>query len=475
MRIFSMKSNSILRSVVIIIINGWSRENGYKSVFLMAFPLILSTSSWSIQQFVDRMFLSWYSPVALAASMPAGILSFALVSLFLGTSAYTSTFIAQYMGAKRNDRVAPSMWQGVYFAVIGGILVGITFFFADPIFRFIGHEAAIQVLEITYWKYMTAGAIFPILLGAISGFFNGRGKTYPVMWTSFIATGTNIILNYTFIFGHFGFPEMGIGGAGLATVLSQIVNIFILVCLAVYGKQHRSFKIVARKRFELKLFLRLMKFGLPNGIQFFLDIVSFSMFILIIGRIGLVELAATNIVMNISMLTFMPMIGLGIAISVLVGQALGSNKPYMAERATSSGLQLSMLYTSVFVALYLIIPDIFIYPFASNADPTNFESIRQHALTAMKFVAFWAICDTIHIVVASSLKGAGDTRFIMLTTVVLSVGVLLLPTYFLLEVADKGLVSAWTVGAFYIFITAITLLVRYIYGPWRTIKVIDGT
>ena len=122
-----------------------------------------------------------------------------------------------------------------------------------------------------------------------------------------------------------------------------------------------------------------------------------------------------------------------------------------------------------------MIPDIFIYPFASKADPTQFESIRQHALTAMKFVAFWSVCDTIHIVIASSLKGSGDTRFLMLATVVLSLGVLLLPTYFLLEVLDKGLVAAWTVGAFYIFITAITLLLRYIYGPWRTIKVIEGT
>lgn len=465
----------MLYSIRTIIIKGWSRENGYKQVFLIAFPLILSTSSWSIQQFVDRMFLSWYSPVALAASMPAGILSFALVALFLGTSAYTSTFIAQYMGANRIDRVVPSMWQGVYFAVIGGILVGTTFFFAEPIFQFIGHEASIQVLEITYWKFMTAGAIFPILIGAISGFFNGRGKTYPVMWASFIATGTNIILNYTFIFGHFGFPEMGIAGAGLATILSQVVTIFILVYLAVYGKQHRDFNIVARKQFELMLFLRLIKFGLPNGIQFFLDIASFSLFILIIGRIGLVELAATNIVMNISMLTFMPMIGLGIATSVLVGQALGSDKPYLAERATSSGLQLSMSYTFIFAALYLVIPDVFIYPFASNTDPTMFESIRQHALTAFKFVAFWSVCDTLHIVISSSLKGAGDTRFLMLTTVILSVGIFILPTYFLLEVLDKGLEAAWTVGAFYIFTTGITLLLRYIYGPWRTMRVIEVT
>ena len=89
-------------------------EGGYRQILLIAFPLILSTGSWSLQHFVDRMFLAWYSPAALAASTPAGILNYTLMSLFIGTAGYVSTFVAQYIGAGRDERIGPTVWQGLY-------------------------------------------------------------------------------------------------------------------------------------------------------------------------------------------------------------------------------------------------------------------------------------------------------------------------------------------------------------------------
>ena len=144
---------------------------------------------------------------------------------------YTSTFVAQYIGANRPERVGPAVWQGIYFSIIGGVVLALFSIFPDPIFKLIGHETNIQELESEYWVYLTISGIFPIATGAMAGFFNGRGKTYPVMWASFAATSVNIILNYCLIFGNFGLPEMGIGGAGLATALSTMVNLVILTSL----------------------------------------------------------------------------------------------------------------------------------------------------------------------------------------------------------------------------------------------------
>ena len=93
------------------------------------------------------MFLSWYSPQALAAALPTGILSFTLISLFMGTSGYVSTFVAQYIGASRPERVGPAMWQGMYFALIGGVLLASTAFFSKPLFSFVGHSPEVQILE----------------------------------------------------------------------------------------------------------------------------------------------------------------------------------------------------------------------------------------------------------------------------------------------------------------------------------------
>ena len=109
------------------------QRNGYLQVLRVAFPLILSTGSFSVQQFIDRMFLSWYSPDALAAALPTGMLCFTLISLFMGTSGYVSTFVAQYIGASRPERVGPAMWQGIYFSVLGGLLIAFTALFPKTI------------------------------------------------------------------------------------------------------------------------------------------------------------------------------------------------------------------------------------------------------------------------------------------------------------------------------------------------------
>ena len=104
----------------------------------MAFPLILSTSAWTVQQFVDRMFLAWYSPEAIAASMPAGILNFSIMSLFMGTASYVGTFVAQYYGAGRHQRVGPAVWQGHLRGGIGGCGFDLLVPFADDIFTWWG-------------------------------------------------------------------------------------------------------------------------------------------------------------------------------------------------------------------------------------------------------------------------------------------------------------------------------------------------
>src|SRR5271169_2838719 len=103
----------------------WNAEGGYRQILVIASPLILSTGSWSLQHFVDRMFLAWYSPESLAASTPAGILNYTVMSLFIGTAGYVSTFVAQYHGAGRPERIGPSVWQGIYISAIGAIAMAL--------------------------------------------------------------------------------------------------------------------------------------------------------------------------------------------------------------------------------------------------------------------------------------------------------------------------------------------------------------
>ena len=342
----------------------WSAPGGYTEVLGMALPLILSTSAWSVQHFVDRMFLTWYAPEAVAAAMPAGMLNFALMSLFIGTASYVGTFVAQYYGAGHTERIGAVLWQGLYIALIGGVAMALCAPLAGDIFAWAGHTQRVQRYEVVYFQVLCLGAAPVIASSALAGFFSGLGRPWPVMWINVLATAVNLVLDYVLIFGRWGLPEMGIGGAALASVLSGVFSAVVYAGLVFRAPHTYDFGTLRGWRPDRELFGRVLRYGLPSGVQFFLDMAGFTAFILLVGRLGTMSLAATTIAFNINTLAFMPMIGLGIAISVLVGQYLGGGRPDLAEQSTWSGFHLTLVYTITIAACYVLIPQVFIAPFA---------------------------------------------------------------------------------------------------------------
>jgi len=453
--------------------NRWNREAGYREVLVVAIPLILSTASWSVQHFVDRMFLAWYSPEAIAAAMPAGMLHFSMVSIFMGTAGYVNAFVAQYYGARRHTRIGPALWQGVYMSLIGGLLILSAIPFAGPIFSLVGHSPRVQQNEVEYFQFICLGGGFYIASYALSGFFSGRGKTWPVMWVNVLTTVVNLILDYALIFGHWGFPELGIKGAAIATVAAGLFSFLLFLVILAGGNTNRTYHTLKGWRFDRDLFMRLLRYGFPSGVQFFLEMTGFTGFILVVGRLGTASLAATNIAFNINTLAFMPMIGFGIAISVLVGQYLGADKPDLAQTAAYSGFHLTLTYMTAIAAAYVLVPDIFVAPFAHNADPQSFSEIYRYSVVLLRFVAVYSLFDAMNIIFCSAIKGAGDTRYVMFVTVLLSVFVLIVPVYLVVEVLEFGLMLAWVLATAYVTLLGVIFYLRFVGGKWKTMRVIE--
>lgn len=463
-----------LEKIVRYFVKRWSSEGGYRQVLSIAVPLILSTGAWSIQHFVDRMFLTWYSPESIAAAMPAAMLNFTIMSLFLGTAGYASTFTAQYYGSGQHSKIGPLLWQGVYIALIGGIVHLVLIPLAGPIFRSVGHDPLVQQYEIIYFQVLCLGATPAIASSALSGFFSGRGKSWPIMWINILATIVNIILDYLLIFGKFGFPEMGIKGAAIATVISTCFSFSILLFLISRPIHEQRYRTLKGWVFDRSLFSRLMYFGFPSGVQFFLSMVGFTAFVLLIGRLGVVQLVATNIAFNINTLAFMPMMGFGIAISVLVGQYLGKNRPDLAERSVYSSFHLTFFYMASMATAYLLIPSIFVEPFASQADPVSFIPIREIAITLLRFVAVYSLFDTLNVVFAAAIKGAGDTRFVMFVIAITSSIFLVVPTYIALVLFRAGIYAGWTIASIYVSMLGFIFLFRFLRGKWKSMRVIES-
>jgi MATE family multidrug resistance protein len=456
-----------------IVKNRWNIDGGYREVLVIAIPLILSTATWSVQHFVDRMFLAWYSPETIAAAMPAGMLCFSVISVFMGTAGYVSTFVAQYYGAKRYHRIGPVMWQGIYISLVGGLVMLCIIPFAGPAFRIIGHRPEIQTYEVIYFQIMCVGGGAYIGAFALSGFYSGRGKTWPVMWVNAATTVVNLVLDYMLIFGLGGFPELGIRGAAIATVVAGIFSLLVYFVMLLSGGKDSIYDTKKGWRFDKALFGRLLRFGFPSGMQFFLEIAGFTGFVLVVGRLGTASLAATNIAFNINTLAFMPMIGCGIAISVLVGQYLGAQKTDIAKTTVYSGFHLTLLYMTGIAAMYVLAPHIFVSPFAHRADPESFAEIYTYSIILLRFVAIYSLFDAMNIIFCSAIKGAGDTRFVMLMTVILSVFILILPVYVAIEILESGLMIAWVFATVYVAMLGITFYARFRGGKWESMRVIE--
>ena len=453
----------------------WHTEAGYHEVLKVAIPLVLSTGAWAVQHFFDRMFLTWYSADALAAAMPAGILNFTIMALFLGTSGYVNTFVAQYFGAGQNNRIGPVLWQGVYIALFAAVVHLALIPLAKPFFQFVGHDPKVMRLEITYFQILCLGAGPVVASAALASFYSGRGKTLPVMWVNFAATILNIVLNYILIFGRLGFPPMGITGAGIATVISGFFSFFIYLVLICRRSHEKAYQIMSGWKFNRPLFIRLLRFGLPNGVPFFLEHVCFTAFCLMIGRLGMIQLAATNLTFNIETLGFMPMLGFGMAVSILVGQRLGEDRPDLAERSVYSGFHLTFVYMAGAALAYVLIPEVLFWPFVVNADPVSIAPIRELAIVLLKFVAVFCLFDTMAVIFSFGVRGAGDTKFAMFLVIISSILGLALPTYIALGLLGMGAYAAWTILTVYIGLLGFAFLTRFLGGKWKSMRVIETT
>lgn len=359
----------------------------------VALPLAISSGSLSLMHVVDRMFLTWYSKEALAASLPSGMLNWTLMSLAIGTVGYVNTFVAQYQGARRNDRVAASVWQGVHFAWITGVLLLVFIPLAKPVFTFANHEPLVQQLEVEYFQILIWGSAPTLVATALSCFYSGRGKTMLILYVDLVGNVTNIVLDFWLIFGGLGIAPQGIAGAAWGTVIANVVKLAIYAALVFNGAPNREYGMRDAWRFDRDLFQRLLQFGAPNGIMMFLECVCFTFFMLELGKAGTNALAASNLAFNLNSLVFIPLFGVGTAVSTLVGQRIGEGRPEIAVRSTRLAFALSSVYTGLFAVVYLFQPHVLLAPYQTVENAAEFASMQREVTILLRFVALYSFFD----------------------------------------------------------------------------------
>jgi len=441
----------------------------------ISLPLVASMGSITLMQFTDRIFLANYSVDAIAASLPAGIASFTFISFFMGVANYTNAFVAQYSGARAFHRIGAALWQGIWFSIFSWGLLALLYFISEDLFRLVGHSPGVRALEVTYFNVLTLGAGLAVLGSTLACFYTGRGLTWTVMLVHMAGAAVNIPLDYCLINGAGPFPELGIMGAAIATVAAYSTIVLTLGIL-IFGRKNRArFGTWKNRRLDKPLFARLMRYGIPSGIQFFLEIFGFTFFIQMLGRLGDLELAASNIVLSIETLAFLPMVGFHIGNATLVGQAIGREQPEGGVEATTSALHITLAYMIPLAAVFIFMPEPLLSLFETGGRPGDqYGEIMELCVILMRFVAVFCFFDAFNLIYSGAIKGAGDTRFIMWTIGAVCLGIMILPVYVAVEVMGAGLYTVWTLATVYASALGVAFMLRYRQGSWKKMRVIES-
>ncbi len=447
---------------------------GWRELMQLAWPLIISSGTFAVLNFCDRLFLSWYSEEAFRASLPAGILFFTLVCGFMALAGFTNTFVAQFWGAGDREGCARATAQGIIFSLLSIPLIMLLTPVGLWFLRISGHGPEVLALEEEYFKILIWGGGGMALSSALGSFFSGRGKTFVIMSCNIVANGINVLLNYAFIFGKWGMPEMGIAGAGWATVIGSWISPLIFALLYFSKPVNAAFGTLRNLRFDRWLFARMIRFGLPSGIHLFLDVAAFTVFVMLVGRMGPVAHIASNIALSVNLIAFMPMIGMGMAAAILVGQYLGRNQPAHAERMGWLALKIGIGYTVLVGLSFLLFPAAYAKVFEGNAVGTvPFAELMAMVRILLVMLAIWGTADAAAIVVSGALKGAGDTHFVMYFQSAVAWGFLVLGQLLLVFVFKCGVYASWAWTLLYIVILGVGFILRFRSGRWKSIDLLD--
>jgi MATE family multidrug resistance protein len=452
---------------------GSARLGGSRELLTLALPLVVSQGFMTVQVFVDTILLSWHDPREMAASFPAVMWFWLVFGLLQITAGYVSTFVAQYVGAGRPERVGPAVWQGIHFAALAGLSFLLMVPAAPYLIAVGGHTAALQVLEVSYLRCLCFAALPMMVMAAVNGFFSGRGQTWTVLAIEAAGTAVNVVLALVLIFGRAGFPELGIAGAGWATVTGSWTSALLAVWLLLRPEFRAEFGTLRGWRLERDLFGRLMKYGGPAGAQVFLDVLVFHVFVQLVGRLGEAATGATTLTVRLNMVAFLPMLGLGQAVSILVGQRLGGDRPDLAERSAYTGLKWVFGYMCCVAAVYLLFPGVLVGVFRGDRDPASFAAVAAIVPSLLVCVAVYSLADSINVTFSYALRGAGDTRFVSLLTFVLAWPIMVVPTFVLVR-AGGSIYWAWAFATAYIMAMAGCFFWRFQTGRWKSMRVIEA-
>jgi MATE family multidrug resistance protein len=373
----------------------------------LAAPTVMTTISFTIMQFVDRVMVSRLGTDALAAILPAGVVSFVPSSFAIGAMTSLSTFVSQSLGRGDRRDCSNYFWQMTYvgFAYFVAVLA-IVWPAAPWIFKMMGQPEGVINMEVIYFRIMLYAHLVAVINYAGTQFFVGIHRPIITLWASLCGQVTNVVVNYLLIFGKFGFPRMEIAGAGWGTFIGIAVAAGVNMVVFLGGNMNRTFQSRRVVSVNPGKIYDLLKVGLPAGFGLTTNVAFWGVILLaLVGRFGKEALAATSAALSYTSVAVMPIVGIGTALTAAVGKTIGEDRKNLATKQTGVCLRIALVYIGLVGVCFLLFRNALMAFWSSDS------KVIEIGVNILICAAIYQVFHAVRVIYDGSLRGAGDTMW----------------------------------------------------------------
>jgi MATE family multidrug resistance protein len=406
------------------------------------------------------------------AAMGGGVAMQMMMFFFIGLTGYTTALVAQYYGSGQKKMSGVASFQAILIALAAYPVILLCKPLSLHFFSFMRVPEAQLPYQISYFNIVIYGVLFSILRNCLSCYFSGLGRTKVVMMAALVSVVVNVVLDYIMIFGKLGFPVMGIRGAAIATVAGSFTGLCVLI-IVYFGRFNRqNFDIMNSFRFNWTVMKKLLYFGYPAGLELFLNFLGFTVIIFMFHSRGNDVATATTIMFSWDLATFIPLLGIEIAVTSLVGRYMGAGDPDTAHRAAMSGIKTGIYYSAVVLVLFVFIPETLANVFRPQTPSLVFDQALPMATSMIRIASLYVLAEAMMVALVGALRGAGDTHWTMIASVTFHWTFIPL-LWVMFHVFNASAVMGWLALVILFLVLCFALYLRYKGGKWKKLRVID--
>jgi MATE family multidrug resistance protein len=435
-----------------------------REIIRLSLPVIAGMISHTTLNIVDTAMVGRLGDVALASVGLGSFMILVAVLVFGALSIGTQALTSRRLGEGRNDEYPRIVSSSLLLALTVGIAASAAgYLFTPLIFSLLSKDMGVVATGIPYMEIRFLGLVTMVLIFTLRGFVFGVARVRLDMTVSILINLLNILLNWIFIFGKLGFPRLEVRGAAIASVISTTIGLAVYLVL-VHRRILGPISLRARRLLSREIMSSIARISAPRAVQS-VSIVGFLVFLSFIGRIGVRELAISNIIFKAFNLSFMIGMSVGVASATLVGRSLGQGRAELASRYGWRSATIGAVMMGVVGALFMFFPRRIMGIFSDSPDTVEL------GVTAFRLLGAFQLVDGIGIVLSRTLQGAGSTMYVMASEMI-CVWIVMIPFSWLAVVRfGGGMTLAWMGLYLYMIVFSLMMAWKFREGGWKKVRI----